>query len=122
MVITEQINHIIKSYYNSIAGLKAAFNDELAFRQDLLIFVLGLVLLILLPLPFMAKLLLFFSLVLILIAELTNTAIENTVDRISTKKHELSKKAKDIGSAIVFIALMNALVTWLTVIIKYLIL
>lgn len=120
--IPQQIRHIIKSCKNSIAGLKTAFNDELAFRQDLLIFTLGIILIISLPLPFMAKLLLFFSLVLILVAELTNTAIENTIDRISTKWHELSKKAKDLGSAVVFVALMNALVIWSAVIIKYILL
>lgn len=120
--LSQQIKHVFKAYHNSIQGLKAAFHDELAFRQDVLMFILGIILAFIMPVDLALKLVLYSSLVFILLAELTNTAIEKTIDRISLEFHELSKKAKDIGSAIVFIALMNALFVWLLIFIKYVVL
>ncbi len=119
--LKEQIKHIVKSYKNSISGLKTVYKEEIAFRQEIVLFIIGIILLIILPLSFIIKLFLFFSLMLILISELINTAIEKTIDRISLEKHEISKKAKDIGSAIVFLSLISALFLWSFVIIKYLI-
>ena len=119
--ITTQIKHIINAYHNSIAGLKTAYKEELAFKHDLILFIIGVILAAIMPISDSLKLLLYLSLVLILIAELVNTAIEKTIDRIGLEKHELSRKAKDIGSAVVFISLINALFMWLFVFIKYVI-
>ena len=58
------------------------------------------------------------SLILIIIIELLNSAVEATVDRISIKHHKLAKRAKDIGSAAVFFSLINAVIIWLIILIK----
>lgn len=96
----------------SFSGLKAAFKNEAAFRQELLLVV------IFVPVAFwfgddsLEKALLVSSLLLILIVELMNSAIESTIDRIGSEQHELSGRAKDIGSAAVFLALLNAAFIW----------
>jgi len=101
----------------SSQGLKAAYKNEEAFRQEVW---LGL---ILLPLAFVFAdsgvelALLIGSLILVLIVELLNSAIEAVVDRISLEKHELSGRAKDIGSAAVSFALLNVGVVWTCIII-----
>lgn len=106
------IKRLINSAQYSIEGLIAAFKSEAAFRLELF------AMLFLLPIAFMLdctiveRVLLILSLMLVLMVELINTAIEVVVNRISQDLHELSKKAKDIGSAIVFLALINAAVTW----------
>jgi len=99
----------------SVAGLKAAFKNEAAFRQELAL------LLILAPLALwlgdngVERALLIGSLLLVLIVELVNSAIEAVVDRFGGEQHELSGRAKDIASGAVFIALINVFVVWLLV-------
>lgn len=110
------IKHIFFALKNSVNGLCAVYRNEVAFRQDLFIVVLGLVVLPFLSVSILAKCILGFSLVLIVVAELINTAIETVVDRIGTEYHELSKIAKDIGSAIVMISLIAVFVLWFSVI------
>jgi len=111
------IKRIINAIGYSYAGLIAAFKNEAAFRQELLLIV------ILLPVAYwlgegiIEKVLLTSSLLLILIVELINSAIESAIDRIGSEQHELSGRAKDIGSAAVFIALLNALVIWVSLLI-----
>jgi diacylglycerol kinase (ATP) len=96
----------------SFAGLSYAFKHELAFRLELLAAVF------LLPLSFviaqdLSQLLwLIFTIALVLIVELVNSAIEATIDRISTQQHKLSKAAKDIGSAAVFCAIALLVIVW----------
>lgn len=111
-----QIKHIFSAVKNSVNGLKTVFKNEIAFRQDLLIVLIGCCALPFLHIDMLAKCLLGFSLMLILIAELVNTAIENVVDRIGTEYNELSKIAKDIGSAIVMITLISVFVLWFVVV------
>ena len=106
------IKRLINSVIYSIEGLVAVFKSEAAFRLELFL------MLFLVPIAFMLdftaveRILLITSLMLVIMAELMNTAIEVVVNRISAEKHELSKKAKDVGSAIVFVSLINAAVTW----------
>lgn len=119
--IKKQINHIINACKYSIQGIRTAFSEELAFRQDVFLFFLGSFLAVIMPITTELKLLLYISLILILISELINTAIEKTIDRIGLEFHELSKKAKDIGSAIVFVSLLNALFLWVFIFFKYVI-
>lgn len=96
----------------SLAGLRAAFQGEEAFRLEVLA---GL---ILLPLGLWLgqggteKALLAGSLLLVLIMELLNSAVEAAMDRIGPERHELSKLAKDLGSAAVLLALINACMIW----------
>jgi len=96
----------------SSAGLLAAWRDEAAFRQELGLCALLVPLALWLPLPPTERLMLIGSLVLVLIVELLNSAIEAAVDRMGVERHALSKKAKDLGSAAVMLALLLAAATW----------
>lgn len=106
---------LVRAFGHSINGLKAAWYSEEAVRVEIAL------LAVLCPLAFFVtrsgieRALLIGSLMLVLITELLNTAMEKTVDRISTERHDLSKKAKDIGSAAVLIAIINAIVIWVLV-------
>ena len=110
------IKRLIKAVGYSFSGFKAAFQNEEAFRQEILLII------ILVPLAFYIAnnaieiVLLIFSTLLVPIIELVNSAIEATVDRISMKKHKLSMRAKDIGSAAVFLSLVNLITVWLIII------
>ncbi len=106
------VKRLFKATGYSFSGLKVAFKNEAAFRQELLLIV------IFVPVAFwfgdgnIEKVLLVSSLLLILIVELINSAIESTIDRVGSEQHELSGRAKDIGSAAVFLALINAAFVW----------
>jgi len=110
------IERILKATVYSYQGLIAAFKHESAFRQELFLVVL------LTPLGLwigdngIERALLLGSLMLILLVELLNSGIEAVVDRIGSEPHELSGRAKDLGSAAVFISLLNAAIVWLLVI------
>lgn len=109
-IMTEKksaIKHIIDACFYSYSGIKSAYESEIAFRQDIVICATLFVFALILPVPFIYKLVMIMSLFVILIAELINTAIETVVDRISSDIHPLSKKAKDIGSAIVFFSFIQ---------------
>ncbi|GHC15453.1 diacylglycerol kinase [Aidingimonas halophila] len=105
--------HLVNSTRYSLKGLRAAYRNETAFRQEVVLCV------ILLPLAWwigttpLEWLLLIGSCVMVLIVELLNSAIENVVDRIGTEHHELSGRAKDISSAAVMLSLLVAGMTWL---------
>ncbi len=106
------IKRLIKATGFSIQGLKAAFKHESAIRQELfMILILGPVALLSNTTP-VEKSLLLMTIFLILIIELINSAIEAVVDRIGPELHELSGRAKDIGSAAVLIALILAILVW----------
>lgn len=106
------IQRILKAFCYSFDGFVAVFRSEVAFRQDLLFCAVSGVALFFLPVRGVALAILSFSLIFILFAELVNTAIETLVDRISPDWHELSKKAKDIGSLLVMLAFINMFVLW----------
>jgi len=110
------IKRILKAFTYSYDGFKAAFKSEEAFRQDLFIFVIFTFVALCLNISFWAQALLISSLLLILLMELVNTAIETIIDRISGEYHELSKKAKDIGSLLVLLAFVNAILLWCAII------
>ncbi len=96
----------------SLSGLRAAYRNEDAFRQETLLASVMVPLALFLPATGIGKALMIGSVLLVLIVELLNSAVEAAVDRISLDRHRLSKRAKDIGSAAVLIALINVLVTW----------
>jgi len=106
------LTRIIKAAGYSWAGLKAAFRHEAAFRQELALCLVMIPLAVWLGQTGIERALLIGSLLLVLIAELINSAIEAVVDRFGGEQHELSGRAKDIGSAAVFIALLNVIVVW----------
>ncbi|EEO01953.1 diacylglycerol kinase [Vibrio cholerae] len=96
----------------SMKGFAAAWKNEAAFRQEVTLALPLIALSFFLPVSTIEQVLMVGSLVLILIAELLNSAIEAVVDRIGAERHELSGRAKDIGSAAVFVALCFAAFTW----------
>jgi diacylglycerol kinase (ATP) len=110
--------HIYNAFLYSCAGLKATFKSEIAFRQDICICSILFLIALCLPVSLTLKLLMIISLFFILIAELINTAIETVVNRISTDIHPLSKKAKDIGSAIVFFSFIQVIIVYSTILIS----
>lgn len=106
------VKRIFSAFSYSMDGFKAAWRNEHAFRQELLLVIPGVIVALLLPLPPLRKLALVAVLLLILIVELINSAIEAVVDRVSFEHHPLSKNAKDLGSAAVFLAIVLAGATW----------
>ncbi|WP_130472840.1 diacylglycerol kinase [Candidatus Magnetaquicoccus inordinatus] len=107
---------IVRATLYSLQGLKAAWQNEAAFRQELLLVVLLTPLALQIGHNATQKILLLASLFIVLITELLNSAIEATVDRGGTEFHPLAGQAKDIGSAAVFISLLLVVVTWSLVI------
>ena len=86
--------------------------EESAFRQELTLFVLLTPIAALLPISLLEKSLLVSSLIMVLVIELLNSSVEAAIDRISFEHHDLSKRAKDFGSAAVMLALLIAALTW----------
>jgi len=96
----------------SLAGMRAAYVNEDAFRQEALLAALLIPLALYLQVSGVGRALMIGSVLLVLMVELLNSAIEATVDRISLENHHLAKRAKDIGSAAVFFALANVVAVW----------
>ena len=96
----------------SIKGLKGAWRNEAAFRQELIIALILLPAAFWLGETFTHRALLIFSLLIVLMVELLNSAIETAVDRIGSERNELSGRAKDMGSAAVMISLLAAGAVW----------
>jgi len=103
----------------SLAGLAAAAKHEDAFRQELILVVLLTPLALWLGNTGLERALMIGSLIVVLIVELLNSAIEATVDRISFENHRLAKRAKDIGSAAVMLSLANAALVWLLILFRW---
>ena len=106
------LQRIWKAFFYSIEGLKAALQHEHAFRQEVAL-AAGLIPLALwLPASGVGKAVMIGSVLLVLIVELLNSAVEAVVDRVSLKNHVLAKRAKDVGSAAVMLALVNVVEVW----------
>lgn len=103
---------IVRATRYSLAGLRAAIINEAAFRQELVLFVVLAPLGLWLGRDGVERTLLLGSLMLVLIVELLNSAIETLVNRIGSERHELSGTAKDIASAAVFVALIQVPIVW----------
>lgn len=107
-----------KAFFCSLKGLSAAWMHESAFRQEVVVLVL------LMPIPIfgdylpLEKVMMGASLMLLLVVELINSAIEAIVDRIGTQWHELSGRAKDLGSASVFMTFFLVVWVWLNILLK----
>ncbi|HAS6349528.1 TPA: diacylglycerol kinase [Vibrio vulnificus] len=109
------IRRIVDATGYSMKGLKAAWINEAAFRQEILLTAVLTITAFFLPVTTIERILMVSSLLLVVIVELINSAVEAVVDRISDDWHELSGRAKDIGSAAVFVALALALFVWASV-------
>ena len=114
------LDRIIHAAGYSWAGLKAAYTGESAFRQETWLCIIATPLTYWLAQTWEQAVLLMGSLLLVLIVELLNSAFEAVVDRVSFETHELSKRAKDIASAAVLMALLLAAGVWSAAIWQYL--
>ena len=112
------IKRLANAFTYSVAGTLAAFKHEDAFRQEVILSTILIPLAIYLGQTVIEQALMIASILLIIIVELLNSSVEATVDRISVKRHKLSKRAKDIGSAAVFFSLVNAAVIWFLILVK----
>lgn len=106
------LQRILNATRYSLSGIRAAYRHEDAFRQEALLAAILIPLALWLPASGIGHALMIGSVILVLIVELINSAVEATVDRISLEHHELAKRAKDIGSAAVFFALVNVVLVW----------
>jgi len=102
----------------SLQGMASAFRHEDAFRQECLLAAVLIPTAFFLQVAATAKALMIASVLLVLIVELLNSAVEATVDRISLENHLLAKRAKDIGSAAVFLSLINVGVVWALILLR----
>ena len=100
---------------NSWNGLKYAYKEESAFRQELFLAIILIPIAVYIPCTIVEKILLVSSVFLVLIVELLNSSVEAAIDRISFDIHGLSKRAKDFGSAAVMVALLLCGFTWVLV-------
>lgn len=104
---------VANAFKYSMQGLSSAFKTEQAFRQDLLLVAIHSIAAYFLVPTYWVLALFWICGIAVLIAELINTAIEYIVDRIGPEHHELSGKAKDVGSAIVLLAILNLVILWI---------
>lgn len=109
------LRRVWNALFYSIEGLSAAYRHEDAFRQEVWLAAVLVPLAFFLPASVIGKAVMIASVLLVLIVELLNSAIEATVDRVSLEHHQLAKRAKDIGSAAVMISLVNVGVVWMLV-------
>lgn len=109
------LKRIFPALVYSMAGFRAAWRGEHAFRQEVFVFIIATLAAFILPVMPWERLLMIGVFVLVLIVELINSAIEAVVDRVSLERNSLSKNAKDFGSAAVLLTLMLAGVTWLVI-------
>jgi diacylglycerol kinase (ATP) len=109
------LKRVWNALFYSFDGLKAAYRHEDAFRQEMWLAVVLVPVALFLPASGTGKAIMIAAVLLVLVVELLNSAIEATVDRVSLEHHRLAKRAKDIGSAAVLISLVNVVVVWLLV-------
>jgi diacylglycerol kinase (ATP) len=106
---------VLNALRYSVRGLAQAWRVESAFRQELTLALILVPLALFLPVTVLERLALVGSTVLVLIIELLNSSVEAAIDRISLDRHHLSGRAKDFGSAAVFIALMFCALSWILI-------
>lgn len=114
------LTRIIKAAGYSYKGLTAAWQNEAAFRQELVATVVAIIVAVWLDVGAIARILLIGSVLLVMIVEILNSAIEAVVDRVGPEYHELSGRAKDMGSAAVSLAIILALFVWASVLWQHL--
>ncbi len=109
------MKRILSALFYSLDGLAATFRHEDAFRLEVLLSLILIPLALHMHVSGVAKALMIASILLVLIAELINSSIEAITDRISLENHVLAKRAKDMGSAAVMLALINVIAVWLII-------
>jgi len=106
------LTHAWRATGLALQGLLAAFRYEEAFRQEVFIAVFAIPVALLLHASTLGKIMMIASILLVLIVELLNSALESAVDHTSLEQHPLAKRAKDIASGAVFLSIVNAVVVW----------
>jgi diacylglycerol kinase (ATP) len=109
------LRRLVNAFNYSMSGLRLAYRHEHAFRQEILGAALLLPVACLIPVMPVERVLLIGTILLVLIVELLNSSVEAAVDRAGLDTHHLAKRAKDIGSAAVFLALILLAMTWLLI-------
>jgi len=113
------LTRIIKAAGYSWKGLRAAWQHEAAFRQEVVAAVVAIIIACWLDVTPLARVMLIGSVALVVIVEILNSAIEAVVDRLGNECHELSGRAKDMGSAAVLLAILLAVFVWLTILLSH---
>ena len=111
---TTGLTRIIKAAGYSWKGFRAAWANEAAFRQEGVTAIVAVIIACFLDVDAITRVLLIGSVLLVMIVEILNSAIEAVVDRIGSEFHELSGRAKDMGSAAVLLSIITAVITWFT--------
>lgn len=106
------LERLLPATKNSWLGLKAAYKYEIAFRQEVFLFLVLFPVAIYIADSFVEFAILISAIMAIMITELLNSAVEAAIDRIGLERHQLSGRAKDLGSAAVFVAITYFLIVW----------
>jgi diacylglycerol kinase (ATP) len=109
------LRRVLNALNYSLSGLFFAWRNEAAFRQEVFLAIVLVPVALMVPVDVTQRVLLVASIFLVLMVEMINSAIEAAVDRVSLDIHPLAKSAKDMGSAAVLLALMNAILIWLMI-------
>lgn len=103
---------VVQALFNSLAGLGDAWRHESAFRQEIVLAAVLLPVALTVPVEGFERALLVATVLLVLVVELLNSSVEAAIDRISLDRHQLSKRAKDLGSAAVLVTLALLAAVW----------
>jgi diacylglycerol kinase (ATP) len=103
---------VVNAWRYSLQGLAGAWRTEGAFRQEVIAAAILIPIACLIPVPILHRALLIASVLMVMVVELLNSAMEAAIDRISLDRHPLSKKAKDTGSAAVLVSIVIAMLVW----------
>jgi len=114
----EPLDHLIRATKISLTGLRGAYRSEPAFRLELLVLILVIPVGWLVTSVGVERALLIGSWMLVVVVEMINSAIEAVVDRIGREQHELSRKAKDLGSAAVFCSIVLSVTVWVLILLS----
>ena len=112
------LRRLMNAFGYSVHGFASALRHEDAFRQEVLLAAVLIPVALVLDVGGIGKAMMIASVLLVLIVELLNSAIEAAIDRISLDRHSLSKRAKDLGSAAVFLSLVNVAAVWALVLLE----
>lgn len=112
------LRRLYNAFHYSREGFLAAYHNEEAFRQEVWLLFLAVLVAALLPLPLSCVAIIAVAHLFLLIVEILNSAIEACIDRIGPELHPLSKRAKDMGSCAVLMAITIVIITWLTILIQ----
>jgi diacylglycerol kinase (ATP) len=115
------VTRIIQAFFNSLSGLADAWQHESAFRQEILLAIVLVPIACWVKVTLIERAVLIGSVLLVLIVELLNSSVEAAIDRISLDLHSLSRRAKDLGSAAVLVALVMLAVVWGLILLPHLI-